>query len=200
MAGRFAALFAALSTGSAANIETAMANSDPFADVEMSAADRTALATEFQAFVTEGAKAEREAGRTAGFKAANDRAVAVLNSDQGKAHTATALAFLANEKLASLSAEEIIASLPAGAAPAAAAPEKTAAELEAERAAAAAAAEPEGAAAAKARLEAAPKIALGSKAGSDGLGDGKGGVSKEMATGAWAKVQKPKGAAGAMVQ
>lgn len=196
MAGRFAALFAALQSGSAANIETAMSNSDPFADVEMSAADRTALASEFQAFVTDGAKAERTAGHTAGFKAANDRAIAVLNSDQGKAHSATAIAFLGNEKLASLSAEEIIAALPAASAPAAAAPAKTAAELAAEAAAKA----PAGAAAAKERLEAAPIIALGTKAGKDGLGDVKGAVSKEQATGAWAKVQKPKGANGASVQ
>lgn len=197
MAGRFAALFAALSSGSAANIETAMSNSDPFADVEMSAQDRTALASEFQAFVTDGAKAERTAGHTAGFKAANDRAVAVLNSDQGKAHTATALSFLGNDKLASLSAEEIIASLPTGAAATTAvAPAKTAAELAAE----AAAAPPAGAEEAKKRLEATPIIALGTGPGNDGLGDGKKGASKEAVTGLWAKVQKPKGAMGAGAQ
>lgn len=197
MAGRYAALFAALSSGSAANIETAMSNSDPFADVEMSAADRSALASEFQAFVTDGAKAERTAGHTAGFKAANDRAVAVLNSDQGKAHTTTALAFLGNDKLASLSAEEIIASLPAGAAPAAAAPEKTAAQIAAE-AAAIAAAGPEGAEAAKKRLEAAPLIALGTRPGSDGLDDNARGASKEKVAAAWGKAQKPRGVNGAM--
>lgn len=182
---RFSALFAGLMAGSAAAAPTTTTEaSDPFAAMELSDTDRAALATEFQAVVAAAVTQAAPAATQAGFKAGTDRAVAVMSSDQGKAHLATALSFLANEKLAGLSAEEMIASLPAAAAPAAVVP--AAEEPAGER--------PAGAAAAQERLAAAPKVALGNQPTKDGLNeDAKGTVSKEAAVNVWKGVQGKKG-------
>jgi hypothetical protein len=184
-AGRFATL-AALFTGAAAPVAVPAAGTDPLANLEMDDATRAALGTELQAFAAE--------QMATGFKAGNDRAVKVMGSDKGKAHPATALAFLGNEKLSALSAEDIIASLPDAPVPGA----KTGTEDGGAAAAAAAAAAGGGTEAGKGgsqqhqeRLAAAPKIALGANASTDATveeTDSKG-ADKPKAVAMWGKAQ-----------
>lgn len=177
---RFATLLAALTATGAAAAPAAPepgTDTDPFANFEMSAEDRTELAADLRAFVD----ARAATARQDGFKAANDRALAVLGSDKGKANPTVALALLGNDKLTALSAEDIIAAIP-----------------DAPAAEAAAAAEPAAAApatpAARQRLEATPKVTLGNRGRGDTTGEDAepSGVDRAAAVSVWGSVQGKK--------
>lgn len=189
---RFSQLFASL-TGSAAvaAIAAPAAGADAFADLEISAEDKAKLTADLTAALTEVSAGEQAKG----FKAGNDRAVAVLGSDKGKAHAGIALSLLGNAKMASLTADEILAALPDAAA-ATTTTTTTAPDAAAAAAAAAAAGggdPPAGSKEHQERLAAAPKVALGNRGATahevEGAGDRGKGADKATVLAAWGQAQ-----------